>query len=61
MMTKHDPFEELDDDKKPKGQSIKQMMLENDHYAPKKHSKLSFVIFIITLLIIIFIVGMFII
>ena len=57
-MTKHDPFEELEDNKNVKGQSIKQMMLENDHYNSQKHSKLSFSIFIITLLIVIFVVGM---
>lgn len=60
-MTKHDPFEELDDNNNAKGQTIKQMMLENDHHNLKRHNKLSFGIFIITLLILIFVVGMFII
>ena len=60
-MTKHDPFEELEDNKNVKGQSIKQMMLENDHYHSKKHSNFSFSIFIIALLIVIFVIGMFII
>lgn len=57
-MTKYDPFEQLNDNKHNQGQSIRQMMLENDHYNSQKHSKLSFSIFIITLLIVIFVVGM---
>lgn len=60
-MTKHDPFADLDSNQNTKSQSIKQMMLENDHYNSKKHGKLSFSIFIVVLLILTFIIGIFII